>query len=289
MTPRVREILEWYTAENPGVLTNLARILNSGHLAGTGRLCVFSATDELQSNPAEKFASNPNSYDPNYHFELALDSGVNAYIGSLGAVQACARSFAGEIPMILNLNSFEGEKSVTLATTADALRLGCSAVSLTIKPAHSMSTDSLTQIQRTLASAQQVGLPLIVNIKCDSYIDEVANSVQASVQMGVHITMVSTPNEQFTNTEIKKIYQQKRVRTAKLYDRVKHTLDASLGGKRIVLFEANKSLSPEDLANEAKEIARGGGFGSMVGLMALQKSKEESVQLFEQLIKNFKV
>ena len=33
MTPRVREILSWYGADSPGVLANLARMLNHGTLA----------------------------------------------------------------------------------------------------------------------------------------------------------------------------------------------------------------------------------------------------------------
>ena len=35
MTPRVKEILSWYGADNPGTLGNLARLLNHGRLAGT--------------------------------------------------------------------------------------------------------------------------------------------------------------------------------------------------------------------------------------------------------------
>ena len=38
MEPRVREILSWYGSDNPGTLTNLARLLNQGKLGGTGRL-----------------------------------------------------------------------------------------------------------------------------------------------------------------------------------------------------------------------------------------------------------
>jgi len=36
MSERVREILSWYKSENPGVLNNLARMMNQGRLAGTG-------------------------------------------------------------------------------------------------------------------------------------------------------------------------------------------------------------------------------------------------------------
>ena len=37
MKDRVREILSWYSSDNPGVKTNLARILNHGRLGGTGK------------------------------------------------------------------------------------------------------------------------------------------------------------------------------------------------------------------------------------------------------------
>ncbi len=35
-TDRVKQILSWYPSDNPGTLTNLARLLNTGTLAGTG-------------------------------------------------------------------------------------------------------------------------------------------------------------------------------------------------------------------------------------------------------------
>ena len=289
MTPRVREILEWYASESPGAVTNLARLLNSGFLAGTGKLCFLNGAVGFLDNPAGKFAANPNSYDPNYHYEVAISSEVSAYIGSLGFVQSASQCFAGEIPTILNLNTFENDKSVLLATTADALRLGCVGVSLSIKPSVSISADNLNQIQRTIASAQQVGLPVLVNIVSEPKIDLLAEAVQASVQMGAHIVSLTTPADEFTSKEKSKVYQQGSVRKAKLYDRVKHILDCSLGGKRLVVFTGAEPISVEGQSIEAKEIARGGGFGSMVGLVALQQSKEASVQMFKQIMTNFKI
>ena len=40
MNDRIREILSWYTSENPGVRTNLARMLNHGRLGGTGKMVI---------------------------------------------------------------------------------------------------------------------------------------------------------------------------------------------------------------------------------------------------------
>ena len=42
MTKRAREILDFYRSENAGVLSNLARMINHGRLAGTGRFVWYS-------------------------------------------------------------------------------------------------------------------------------------------------------------------------------------------------------------------------------------------------------
>src|SRR6185312_7065304 len=104
MTPRVREILSWYGADNVGTLTNLARLLNHGRLGGTGKLVILPVDQGFEHGPARSFASNPPAYDPRYHFELAIEAGCNAYAAPLGFVEAGARDFAGDIPLILKAN-----------------------------------------------------------------------------------------------------------------------------------------------------------------------------------------
>ena len=72
MTDQVRKILDCYRSENPGVLTNLARILNHGRLGGTGRVIILPVAQGFEHGPARSFAPNPPAYDPAYHFQLAL-------------------------------------------------------------------------------------------------------------------------------------------------------------------------------------------------------------------------
>src|SRR5919205_1832471 len=98
-TERVREILSWYGSDNPGTLTNLARLLNSGTLAGTGRLVILPVDQGVEHGPARSFAVNPPAYDPRFHFELAIESGCNAYAAPLGFIEAGASDYAGEIPL----------------------------------------------------------------------------------------------------------------------------------------------------------------------------------------------
>ena len=140
MTPRVSEILNWYGADNVGTLTNLARLLNHGRLAGTGKLVVLPVDQGFEHGPARSFALNPPAYDPRYHFELAIEAGCNAYAAPLGFMEAAAREFAGDLPLILKVNDDDmllaqtDPNQALTASVGDALRLGCSAIGFTIYP-----------------------------------------------------------------------------------------------------------------------------------------------------------
>ena len=48
-TNRVKEIFSWYGSDNPGTLTNLARIMNSGKLAGTGKFVILPVDQGLST------------------------------------------------------------------------------------------------------------------------------------------------------------------------------------------------------------------------------------------------
>src|SRR5947209_13704674 len=102
---RVHEILSWYGSDNPGTLTNLSRMLNHGRLAGTGKMVILPVDQGFEHGPARSFAPNPPAYDPHYHFQLALDAGLSAYAAPLGFIEGGAATFAGQIPLILKVNS----------------------------------------------------------------------------------------------------------------------------------------------------------------------------------------
>src|SRR5260370_39533049 len=131
MNDRIREILSWYTSENPGIRTNLARMLNHGRLAGTGKMVILPVDQGFEHGPARSFAPNPAGYNPLYHFELAIEAGCSAYAAPLGFLEAGAAEFAGEIPLILKLNNHDlllEEREPVAAVTAGgrhALRPGC--------------------------------------------------------------------------------------------------------------------------------------------------------------------
>src|SRR3989337_2454747 len=164
MTERTREILSWYGSDNPGTLTNLARLLNHGTLAGTGRLVILPVDPGFEHGPARSFAPNPAGYDPRYHFELALEAGCNAYAAPLGFLEAGARDYAGELPLILKVNDHDvlrDEKDPHQALTGsvrDALRLGCVCIGFTIYPGSEHRLEMYSELRALAEEAKAHGL-----------------------------------------------------------------------------------------------------------------------------------
>ena len=71
-------------AIRPATKANLARILMQGKLGGTGKLVILPVDQGFEHGPARSFAPNPPAYDPHYHYQLAIDAGLNAYAAPLG-------------------------------------------------------------------------------------------------------------------------------------------------------------------------------------------------------------
>ena len=104
-TKNIKSILSNYESDSPGVKSNLARILMSGKLAGTGKLIILPVDQGFEHWPARSFAKNEDGYDPHYHFKLAINAGLSAFAAPLGMLEAGADTFAGQIPLIMKVNS----------------------------------------------------------------------------------------------------------------------------------------------------------------------------------------
>ncbi len=97
-TRTVQKILSQYEGETPGVKGKLCSMLMAGKLGGTGKMIILPVDQGFEHGPARSFAPNPPAYDPHYHYQLAIDAGLNAYAAPLGPLEAGADTFAGQIP-----------------------------------------------------------------------------------------------------------------------------------------------------------------------------------------------
>ncbi|HEY2661907.1 MAG TPA: class I fructose-bisphosphate aldolase [Caulobacteraceae bacterium] len=295
MTPRVKEILGWYGADSPGTLTNLARLLNHGRLGGTGKLVILPVDQGFEHGPARSFAVNPPAYDPRYHFELAIEAGCNAYAAPLGFLEAGARDYAGDIPLILKTNDADSlldEKDPGQALTSsveDALRLGCSAVGFTIYPGSARQFEMFEQIRAYAEEAKRAGLAVVIwsyprgsglSKAGETAIDVIGYGAQIAAQLGAHIIKVKLPTAHLEQDAARKVYEDQHIPIATAAERVRHVIDCAFAGRRILIFSGGSAVFDDNqLLDEIRAIHAGGGFGSIIGRNSFQRPREEALKM----------
>src|SRR5574338_169617 len=299
MGDRVQEILSWYGSDNAGTKTNIARLLRSGTLAGTGRLVILPVDQGFEHGPARSFAPNPPGYDPRYHFELAIAAGCNAYAAPLGFLEAGAAEFAGDIPLILKLNnsdSLYGGSDPAPAITGsvdDALRLGCSAIGFTIYPGSLARNEMYGQIRALGEEAKRKGLAVVVwsyprgsgvSKEGETAIDVVAYAAQIAAQLGSHVIKVKPPSAHLEQAAAKKVYESTQIPIKALADRVKHVVQSSFGGRRIVIFSGGAKSEDKNVFEEARAIRDGGVFGSIIGRNSFQRPKADAIKFLQTIM-----
>lgn len=300
MQERLRAILSGYSSDGAGTKTNLARILNHGALAGTGKLVILPVDQGFEHGPARSFAQNPAGYDPQYHFRLAVEAGCNAYAAPLGFLEAGAAEFAGDVPLILKLNNHDtlyDEKDPLPSQTGsvrDALRLGCAAVGYTIYPGSSRSQTMYEQLRAIAEEAKAAGLAVVVwsyprgsalSKEGETGVDVVAYAAQIAAQLGAHIIKVKLPSEHVEQAAAKKIYESANIPIKTLTDRVRHVVQSAFNGRRIVIFSGGAKEDDERVFNEVRAIRDGGGFGSIIGRNSFQRAKPDALKFLDTIMK----
>jgi len=298
-TKRVKEILSWYSADNAGTKANLARMLNHGRLAGTGKMVILPVDQGFEHGPARSFAPNPAAYDPRYHFELAIEAGCNAYAAPLGFLEAGAAEFAGDIPLILKLNNSEtlakvGEPiSAVTGSVDEALRLGCAAIGFTIYPGSGEARTAYQQIAELTEEAKSKGLAVVVwsyprgsslSKEGETAIDVVAYAAQIACQLGVHVIKVKPPTAHLEQAAAKKVYESEKIKIDTLADRVRHVVQSAFGGRRIVIFSGGEAKDTAALLDEVRGIRDGGGFGSIIGRNSFQRPRGDALDFLRQVM-----
>jgi class I fructose-bisphosphate aldolase len=297
MTSRTDEILGWYGSDNPGTLTNLARLLNHGRLGGTGKLVILPVDQGFEHGPARSFAPNPPAYDPRYHFELAIAAGCNAYAAPLGFIEAGAREFAGQIPLILKVNDDDvllAEKEPNQALTAsveDALRLGCSAIGFTIYPGSGHQLEMFGQLRAYAEEAKKNGLAVVVwsyprgsglTKAGETAVDVIGYAVQIAAQLGAHIIKVKLPTEHIEQDAAREVYEAQKIPIDTQAERIRHVVDCAFAGRRIVIFSGGAAVFDDDkLLDEIRAIHAGGGFGSILGRNSFQRSRTNALKMLK--------
>jgi fructose-bisphosphate aldolase, class I len=296
ITPEVKKILDGYESDTPGTKTNLVRILMHGKLGGTGKLVILPVDQGFEHGPARSFAPNPPAYDPHYHFQLAIEAGLNAYAAPLGMIEAGASTYAGQIPTILKLNSSNSlavtKDQAVSGSVADALRLGCSAIGFTIYPASEYALEQMEELRELAEEAKAAGLAVVVwsyprGPKLDKAGETAVDTYAAHMAalLGAHIIKVKPPTEHVSLDAAKKTYETQDIDISTLAKRVQHVVQCCFQGRRIVVFSGGEAKhSVDDIYVEIRQIRDGGANGSIIGRNTFQRPKSEALTMLGKII-----
>ena len=300
----VQKILGYYESDNPGVKGNLCRMLMEGRLGGTGKMVILPVDQGFEHGPARSFAPNPAAYDPHYHYQIAIDAGLNAYAAPLGMLEAGADTFAGQIPTILKMNSSNslvpkqaGFDQAITASVDDALRLGCAAIGFTIYPGSAHGLDMFEEISELREEAAARGLPTVlwsyprgedISKDGETAIDIGAYAAQIAALLGAHIIKIKLSTDHLEQGEAKKVYEKHKVDVSSQAARVRHCMQAAFAGRRIVVFSGGAAKGADAVYDDARAIRDGGGNGSIIGRNTFQRSREDALAMLGKLVDIYK-
>jgi class I fructose-bisphosphate aldolase len=304
ITKTVQNILSWYESDNPGTKSKLVQMLMHGKLGGTGKMVILPVDQGFEHGPARSFAANPEAYNPHYHFKLAIDAGLSAYAAPLGMIEAGADTFAGQIPLILKVNSSNSlvpkdapHNQAITGTVDDALRLGCSAIGFTIYPGSDMLFDMMEEIRELSAEAKSAGLATviwsyprgpIISKEGETAVDICAYAAHMAALLGAHIIKVKPPTSHLELPEAKKVYEAEKIPVKTLQEQVAHIMQTTFGGRRIVIFSGGASKGLKDVYDEIRSIRDGGGHGSIIGRNTFTRPRDEALAMLDEIIAIYK-
>jgi class I fructose-bisphosphate aldolase len=249
----------------------------------------------FEHGPARSFAPNPPAYDPHYHYQLAIEAGLNAYAAPLGMIAAGADTFAGAIPTILKCNNSNSlatnkDQAVT-AGVKDALRLGCAAIGFTIYPGSEFAFAQMEELRELTAEAKASGLAVVVwsyprgpnlDRAAETALDICAYATQMAALMGANIIKVKPPSAVISLEAAKKSYE--KIDGSTLAKRVEHVMQCAFSGRRVVVFSGGEAKDLDGVFEEVRGIRDGGANGSIIGRNTFQRPKEVALEMLNKII-----
>jgi class I fructose-bisphosphate aldolase len=243
------------------------------------------------------FAPNPPAYDPHYHFQLAIDAGLSAYASVLGMIEAGADTFAGQIPLILKVNSANSlgrtKDQAVHGSVKDALRLGCSAIGFTIYPGSDDQYEMMEEIRAMAEEAKAAGLAVVMwsyprggdlTKEGETAVDVCAYAAHMAALLGAHIIKVKPPTDVLWQPEAKAVYEKQKVDISSLAKRIQHVMLSAFNGRRIVVFSGGEAKDLDGLYSEIRELRDGGANGSIIGRNTFQRPRDQALDMLDKII-----
>ncbi len=285
------------------VLKNLQMLFDHGRLGHTGYLNILPVDQGVEHSAGASFSVNPDYFDPENLFKLAIEGGVNGIASTLGVLGSMARKYAHHIPLILKFNHNElltypnKHDQVIFASIKQAWNMGCAAVGATIYFGSPESDRQIIEISKCFEMAHELGMAAILwcylrnpafktadkDYHNAADLTGQANHLGATIGADIVKQKLPTCNGGFKALKFGKQTDEMYTKlcTDHPIDLVRYQVANSYMG-RVGLINSGGPSGDNDLAAAVETAVinkRGGGIGLISGRKAFQKPLKEGVEL----------
>lgn len=277
---------------SPGKRTRLKHLLY-GHGPGGGTLLVLPIDQGLEHGPADFFA-NPESLDPRYQFELALEGRFSAIALHVGLAEKYYHEFAGEVPLILKLNGKTGVPSDAQAfspltgTVEDAVRLGADAVGYTVYVGSPSQDRDFRQFLDVRREAERLGMPVVVwayprgeaisKKGGRESLYAIDYAARVALELGADIVKVNYPVASEKDAESPAPYNSLHLSSDEAFRKVVES-----AGRALVLVSGGEKVGDPELLRKVRSSMDAGATGIIFGRNLWQRPKPDALRLTREL------
>jgi len=278
---------------SPGKRTRLRRLLYEFG-PGEGTLLFLPIDQGIEHGPRD-FFPNPASKDPEYQFRLAAEAGYSAIACGYGMATKYYPDYAGQVPLILKLNSktdvpsSDEAFSPCNASVEDAVRLGADAVGYTLYVGSPKQADDFIQLGKVRQDCDRFGMPLVIwayprgrDIESkggQSSFYAIDYAARVAMEMGADIVKLNMPKlNPDKDKDAPAPYNDMNV---SLEEAIRHCVQSA--GRALVVLSGGSKIDDEQLLAQTRAIMEAGGSGVIFGRNVWQREWGEALQIIEQI------
>ena len=278
---------------SPGKRTRLRRLLYD-YGPGEGTLLFLPIDQGIEHGPRD-FFPNPASKDPEYQFSLAAEAGYSAIACSYGMASKYFPDYAGQVPLIMKLNSktdippADEAFSPCNASVEDAVRIGADAVGYTLYVGSPRQDEDLHQLRGVRQDCDRYGMPLVIwayprgrDIEKKGGRDSlfaIDYAARVAMEMGADVVKLNMPK---LNPEKDKDapapYNEMQVTQA---EAIRHCVESA--GRALVVLSGGSKVDDDKLLEQTRMILEAGGSGVIFGRNVWQREWGAAREIIEQI------
>jgi fructose-bisphosphate aldolase, class I len=261
---------------------------------GQGTLLLLPIDQGIEHGPRD-FFPNPASKDPEYQFRLAAEAGYSAIACGYGMASKYFPSYAGQVPLLLKLNSktevppSDEAFSPCNATVEDAVRLGADAVGYTLYLGSPKQEEDLVQLGKVRAECDKYGMPLVVwayprgrDIEKKGGRDSlyaIDYAARVAMEMGADVVKLNMPK--FNPDKDKDAPAPYNEMQVSQEEAIRMCVESA--GKSLVVLSGGSKVDDDKLLEQTRQIMEAGGSGVIFGRNVWQRDWNAALQIIDQI------